>query len=103
MPGSSFAVLGVFLNVTKQPTDRFLIVLVFLALDDHLHRRSTMATDIGRGNFYLFTSVDELIPAFFGEIFFSQEMLATVIFILDLFLVLLREPIRDVILDAVKG
>ena len=100
MFGSSFAVLGVFLDVTKQPTDGFLIILVFLALDDHLHRRSTMATDIRRRNLYLFTSVDELIPAFFGEIFFRQEMLATVIFVLDLFLVLLREPIRDVILGC---
>ena len=73
--------LGVLSNIAKEPTNRLLVVVVLLAFDDDL-----------------LPSVDELIATLFWEVFFREEMVSTIVVLLNGVLVLLWNTASDVLL-----
>ena len=105
MIGDGASMRSVLLQEIEEPTDRLLVVLVLLALDDDLEKALGRTNEDYRDT-YLLATVDELVTALFREVFLTQETLSAVNLILSILLlvicaifVLLGNTVEEVVLD----
>ena len=72
------ALLGVVLDIVKEPTDRGLVILMLLALQDDF-----------------FAPKDELLASLFWKVFFGEELASALV---ETILVVRRNAVGDVLL-----
>jgi len=76
MPSNRLPVPSVLFSIRQKPFDRLLVIVVLLTLDNDLRGQGELATKKKRGKMMsagnnLLASVDKLISALLGEIFFG--------------------------------
>jgi hypothetical protein len=92
------AVLGILLSVRQKVFNRFLVIVVLLALDNDLRTKISQCEPPKRKiTPYLLAAIDELIPMLFREILFAEELLTTVGHRICM---LLRDGIRETVAHA---
>jgi hypothetical protein len=100
---NGLSVVGILLDVSDEPPDRLLVVLVLLALNDDLHNASANEYGAKGDGTDLLHAVDELVTTLLGEVLLGEEVVGTVTLLASLVLALIRHTVNKVVLKKRKG